>query len=188
MSEVSQLPSCILHQSITQPAIDRLSRDTNAAHSMLREHGVLIERMLLWKEESLKRITLLEQAAEVQRNESRRAEHALTLLTERVDAGLVKLDDRMTIIEGGVTALVSRLEHHLNNVKEEQLRITKEEAKQQRQQTQQHERRMRALATVAITLGAILSVLMMLHSAFSGVPIIDAVKARAMTFFGGGGW
>lgn len=173
MSEASELQSCILHQSATQPAIDRLSRDTNAAHSMLREHGTVIERMLLWRDESNRRMSILEQALEVQRNEARRTDQTiiglrgdLSQLSERVDSEFSVLRDRIGGVGANVNTLIGRLDAHLGEMREAQ-----------HQAIDRHGRLMRRIMTVSASLGGLLGVLLALHGAVSGVPIVETMRA-----------
>lgn len=170
--DASEFPTCLIEQTFVRPHIERLTRDTNAAHTQLRDHGAVIEKLLLWRDESGRRITLLEQGAVEQRQESRRVDKAIgdlksdmASLRDHVNGEFTLLGERVDNVSAGVGSLMHRFNLHANEMKEAHAEATK-----------RHERMLRVGMTIASSFAALAAVLIALHGAISGVPMLETIK------------
>lgn len=179
-----KLPTCAIEASIVRPQLERLNRDVNAAHSQLRDHGTIIEKLLIWRDESSRRIGLLEQSAS-ERNqvvgelkleleamavrvdvEFQAVRDGLQGLAGRVDGEFQHLRGRVNHVNNGIETLLIRFDRHADEMKEAAVDATKA-----------HEKSMRSKLTISYTIGALAAVLIMLHGAITGNPIIDYLRA-----------
>lgn len=161
-----KLPYCALEAIVIRPQLDRLSRDVNSAHGHLRDQGSAIERLIIWRDESSRRMGLLEQAA----SEGNRAVGDLKVEVEalgvRFEGRFQHIDTRLDRLGNGVETLITRFDRHADEMKEAALQTTKK-----------HEKSLRAALTVAYSIGALVAILMAMHGAITGVPILESLKA-----------
>jgi hypothetical protein len=165
-------PQCIIEQTYVRPQIDRLSRDVTAAHSQLRDHAGAIERLLLWRDESARRMALLEQSAVEQREASRRGEAAdaemrteFAALRDHTNNEFEHIKSRLATIGNGQEALLHRFDLYAEDTKKSYLLATK-----------RHEQLMRNGMSLAWSVGGLVAVLFAMHGALSGVPMIETIR------------
>lgn len=171
MSE-PDLPTCAIKATFVRPHLDRLARDVNASHTQLRDHGTLIEKLLLWRDESARRIGMLEQAAAEQREEARRVDRTIgevktevASLRDHVNSEFESVRARLDTVNQGVNTLIHRFDLHSNDIMQAQENATK-----------RHEKLLRVGMTVASSFAAFAAILIALHGAFSGTPMLDTIK------------
>lgn len=156
---------CPIESSVVRPQLERLSRDVNAAHNQIRDHGTVIEKLLLWRDESSRRITLLEHSAFERGEAFSELKREVELMGVRVNGEFQTFRDRLDRITGGQEALIVRFDLHANEMKETALHATKE-----------HEKITRRWVTVAYAIGALVAVLMAIYGAITGEPILTHIQ------------
>lgn len=173
VSDPETMPTCVIEATFVRPHLDRLTRDVNAAHSQLRDQGTVVEKLLLWRDESSRRIAMLEQSAVEQREENRRVDRTVgevkaevESLRDHVNAEFKSVRDRLDGVGNGVSALIHRFDIHSGEMKEAQDAATR-----------RHEKILRVGMTVASSFAAVAVVLVALHGALSGVPLAETIKA-----------
>lgn len=169
---IDRSPDCYVESAVVRPQMDKLSHDVDAAHIQLRTHESMIDKLLLWRDESSRRINLLEQGAIEQRQESRRVDMALrdlksdtASLRDHVNGEFTLLRDRVDNASNRVGSLIHRFDLHSNEMKEAHTRATS-----------RHEKLLRTGMTIATSFAALAAILIALHGAFSGTPMLETIK------------
>jgi len=180
---ISRPLTCAIEAALVRPQLDRLSRDMNAAHSQLREHANSVGQLILWRDDSSRRLALLEASAEEKsqlvadlklevgtlvvrvNGEFEALKESLKALSGRVDGEFKSAKERLDHVNSGVETLIVRFDRHSNEMKEAALDTTK-----------QHEKSMRNSMTIAYSIAALVAVLITLHGAITGNPLIDYLQ------------
>lgn len=174
--EAPPQPGCIIEATHVRPHIERLTRDTNAAHAQLRDHGTVIEKLLLWRDESGRRLSMLEQSTSDHREEQRAGYRRvdkeigdlkvdLASLKDHVNVEFNSVRERLDSVSNGMGTLLRRFDVHADDMKEAHVTATR-----------RHERLLRVGMTIATSFAALSAILVALHGAISGVPLLETLK------------
>jgi hypothetical protein len=159
--------TCHVASQFVMPHLNRLDRDVSAAHAQLRAHDVAMEKMVLWREESTRRLEFLEFGQREQQAESRRSAESFSKLSNKVEL----VDQKLDAVTSLVMSLTTKFDEHGIQM------VEKFE-----HETERHQRLMRIGMTLASSVGGLIAILgglltaaVALHSAATGAPLIESI-------------
>jgi chromosome segregation ATPase len=181
---------CAVAELAVFPQLNHINRQQTEQESTLRSHTDQLSKLWVWKDESEKRIKLLETAMDDQRKEGRILEHKLgevkedlamlkhtvaatsEVLTERADRNLAEFAN----LRGAVTNFLQRMDTKITEDAEKHAKLVKENAAMVLGSAEDHAKRMRLGNRILLAALAVAGLLALLHADFAGEPVWVSLK------------
>jgi hypothetical protein len=146
--------------SFVIPRIEMLSAQNNQAVADLRAQGSQLDKLWVWKDESLRRLEILEKGAAEQQRENRRVERVVHEL--KIDVTDLRI--KMGELQDGLSLLAQAFQKHGIEMREAFVH-----------ETRRHQGLMRLGMTFAATAAAGVALLIALHGSLSGEPLLETL-------------
>jgi chromosome segregation ATPase len=181
---------CAVAELAVFPQLNSISKQQSDHDSTLRSHTDQLSKLWVWKDESEKRIKLLEIAMDDQRKEGRILEHKLgevkedlamlkhtvaatsEVLTERADRNLAEF----ATLRSAVTNFLQRMDTKITEDAEKHAKLVKENAGLVLSSAEDHAKRMKLGNRIVVALLAVAGLLALLHADFAGEPVWVSIK------------
>ena len=151
---------CMVATTFVIPRLEMLSAQSTQTITDLRLQSAQLDKLWVWKDESLRRLQILETAAVEQQKENRRVEQVVYALKHDVAQLQGKMDD----VQHSLGLLVHSFEKHGIDMKAAFVKETK-----------RHEKLMRVGMTFAGTAAAGVGLLVALHNQATGTPLLETL-------------
>lgn len=168
--EQPNLPqACGVHYSLTVPRIIRCERDLDALHAAVRDLRSRMDGVTLSHEDSVKRLTLMEEAVREQQKESQRTH----LDIETLKAAVRAMGDRIETVVSGMHLLAENFDAHSEDFK----KVFLEQAKAHEEAVKRYAHLSRRAIQVAASLVMVGIAFTGVHAAITGESVFASLAS-----------